>query len=320
MFIRKNRLDCQFIISKNGIIVDRLQQMKVFVAVAEEQGFAAGARRLRQSAPTVTRAVAGLEQHLGVKLLNRTTRYVRATQAGLRYLEDARRILADVDAAEDAAAGINAEPRGVLSVTAPVLFGRQFVVPCIVDYLQKYQNMQVNALFLDRTVGLLEEGLDVGVRIGDLPDSSLRALRVGAIRRVLVASPSYLNDHGRSETPQALALHTTIASSAGSFAAGWRFRSNGKEHSMRLHPRLTVTTNDAAIQAALEGLGITNVLFYQVADDIAAGRLEVVLAEHELPARPIHVIHREGAHSPNKVRAFIDLVATRLRAEESLNL
>jgi len=169
--------------------MDRLHLMSVFVAVAEEQGFAAAARRLQMSPPAVTRAITALEEHLNVKLLNRTTRYVRATEAGQRYLEDARRILADADAADEAAAGINAEPRGHLAVTAPALFGRMFVMPGIVNYLEQYPETEVAAQFMDRNVNLLEEGIDVGIRIGKLPDSSMRALRVGSVRLVLCASP-----------------------------------------------------------------------------------------------------------------------------------
>jgi DNA-binding transcriptional LysR family regulator len=171
--------------------MDRLHLMNVFVAVAQEQGFAAAARRLNLSAPAVTRAVASLEESLGVKLLNRTTRIVRATEAGLRYLDDAQRIIAQVQAADAAAAGINSAPKGHLAVTAPVMFGRLFVIPGIVDYLQRYPDTQVDALFLDRVVNLLEEGLDVGIRIGELADSSMRALRVGQVRHIVCASPGY---------------------------------------------------------------------------------------------------------------------------------
>ncbi|MDD1629788.1 MAG: LysR family transcriptional regulator, partial [Methylococcaceae bacterium] len=153
--------------------MDRLHLMTVFVAVAEEESFAGGSRRLGMSPPAVTRAIAALEDRLGVKLLTRTTRYVRVTDAGNRYLDDARRIIAELDEADEAAAGINAEPRGHLAVTAPVLFGRIFVIPGIVDYLQRYPDMEVSAVFLDRVVNLLEEGFDVGVRIGELPDSSM---------------------------------------------------------------------------------------------------------------------------------------------------
>jgi len=177
--------------------MDRLQLMTVFVAVAEEQSFAGGARRLNMSPPAVTRAIVALEDRLGTKLLTRTTRYVRVTDAGQRYLEDARRIISEVDEADEAAAGINAEPRGQLAVTAPVLFGKLFVIPGIVDYLQRYPDMEVSAVFLDRIVNLLEEGFDVGIRIGELPDSSMKAIRVGSIRRVVCASPAVIHREGR---------------------------------------------------------------------------------------------------------------------------
>ena len=291
--------------------------MQIFVAVAEEQGFAAAARRLQQSAPTVTRAIAGLEAHLGVKLLNRTTRFVRTTEAGERYLEDARRILLEVDAAEDAAAGVNAKPRGELAVTAPVMFGRRYVLPGILEYLRCYPETQVHSMFLDRNVNLLEEGLDVGVRIGELADSSMRALRV--VRQVVVASREYLEQRGSPDTPNALARHTVIASSAGDFSAGWRFRTVKGEQLVRVRPRLSVTTNESAIEAALAGFGITRLLSYQVAPEIEEGRLVPLLEDSEPPPRPIHIIHRAGPRSPAKVRAFIDLLAKRLRTDTALN-
>ncbi len=184
--------------------MDRLHLMNIYVAVAEEEGFAAAARRLQMSPPAVTRAVAALEERLGVKLLNRTTRYVRATEAGLRYLEDARRILSQVEEADEAAAGINAEPRGHLAVTAPVQFGRMFITAGIVDYLQRYPDTEVSAMFLDRVVNLLEEGLDVGIRIGELPDSSMRAIRVGSVRLIVCASPDYLKRSGLPKKPDDL--------------------------------------------------------------------------------------------------------------------
>lgn len=299
--------------------MDRFHQIQVYVAVAEEQGFAAAARRLQLSPPAVTRAVAALEETLGVKLLNRTTRFVRATEAGQRYLEDARQILAQLEIADEAAAGINAEPRGHLAVTAPVLFGRKFVMPGIVEYLQRYPGMEVDAVFLDRVVNLLEEGMDVSVRIGDLPDSSMQALRVGTVRSVVVAAPEYLARVGVPRAPQELLAHSAIVSSAGSFSAGWRFASNAGEHPLRVKPRLRVTANDAAVAAASQGLGITQLLSYQVAEDVAAGRLEILLKEFEPPAYPVHIVHREGRHSSAKVRAFIDLLAARLRADKTLN-
>ncbi len=298
--------------------MDRFLQMQTFVAVAEEEGFSAAARRLGQSAPAVTRAIAALEAHLGVKLLNRTTRYVRATEAGLRFLEDARRILAELEAAEDAAAGINAEPRGLLSVTAPVLFGRRYVMPGIVDYLSRYPQMQVDAVFLDRPVNLLEEGLDVGIRIGDLPDSSMRARRVGAVRQRLLASPSYLAERGTPESPHALNLHRLVASSAGNFGLSWRFQFPDGEQRIRVRPRLTVTSNDAALEAAVRGFGVTRLLSYQAADAVAAGELVPILEDFAPPDVPVHIIHRSGPQSPGKVRAFIDLMAERLQSEPAL--
>lgn len=300
--------------------MDRFQSLKVYVAVAEEQGFAAAARRLGMSPPAVTRAVANLEEYLNVKLLNRTTRYVRATEAGLRYLEDARQILARLDTADEAAQGINAEPKGHLAVTAPVLFGRKFVMPGIVDYLQRYPGTVVDALFLDRTVNLLEEGLDVGVRIGELPDSSMRALRVGQVHMVVVASSEYLAAHGSPSNPQELHEHNIILSSAGNFPQTWRFHPDWGDHPLRVTPRLTVTTNDAALEAAAEGFGITRVLSYQAAPFIEQGRLQLILQDFDPVPLPVNIIHREGRFTSARVRSFIDLLAERLRKEQILNV
>jgi len=299
--------------------MDRFHQLQVYVAVAEEEGFAAAARRLQLSPPAVTRAVASLEDILGVKLLDRTTRYVRVTEAGRRYLEDARQILAGMQAADEAAAGINAEPRGHLAVTAPVLFGRLFVMPGIVAYLERYPAMEVEAIFLDRAVNLLEEGLDVGVRIGELPDSSMRALRVGWVRHVLVAAPAYLERYGSPRVPADLREHTLIASIAGDFGGGWRFAEIAGEHALKVDARLKVTSNDAVISAAQSGFGIARLLSYQVAEEVAAGRLRLLMPEYDPPPYPVHILHREGRHASARVRAFIDLLAERLRADSTLN-
>lgn len=299
--------------------MDRFHQLQVYVTVAEEEGFAAAARRLQLSPPAVTRAVASLEDTLGVKLLDRTTRYVRATEAGRRYLEDARQILAGLEAADETAAGINAEPRGHLAVTAPVMFGRLFVMPGIVDYLERYPAMEVEAVFLDRSVNLLEEGLDVGIRIGELPDSSMRALRVGTVRHVLVAAPAYLQRHESPQVPLDLRQHTLIASTAGSFGSSWRFADTAGEHPLKIDARLTVTSNDAVISAALAGFGIARLLSYQVAAEVEAGRLQVLMPHYEAPEHPVHILHREGRHASAKVRAFIDLLAQRLRGDSTLN-
>jgi len=298
--------------------MDRLHLMSVFVAVAEEEGFAAAARRLRMSPPAVSRAVAALEARLGVKLLNRTTRHVRSTDAGRRYLDDARRILAEADAADEAAAGINAEPRGQLAVTAPVLFGRRFVIPGICDYLRRYPDMQISALLVDRVVSLLEEGQDVGLRVGELPDSSLHALRVGQVRLITCAAPDYLARHGKPRNPKALQAHSIITSTAGDNAIDWRFDGPHGSQTLRLQPRLVITSNDAAIEAAIAGLGITRLLSYQLAPHLAADRLQAVFDWPESPSWPIHIVHREGRYASAKIRSFVDLMAERLRAEPSL--
>lgn len=299
--------------------MDRFHLMSVFVAVAEEESFAGGARRLGMSPPAVTRAIAMLEEHLGIKVLTRTTRFVRATDAGLRYLESARRIIAEAEEADEAAAGVHAAPRGHLAVTAPVLFGSIYVMPGIVDYLKRYPDVSVSAMFLDRVVNLLEEGLDVGVRIGELPDSTMRAIRVGHVRRVVCAAPEYLKQYGILNEPQDLVTHRVICAIPVSPANEWRFGTGKMLESVKIHPRLTVTNNDAAIQAALQGLGVTRLMSYQIAAHLAAGRLTRVLADYEPPPLPIHVLHREGRQASAKVRSFVDLLVERLRADIALS-
>ena len=297
--------------------MDQLHLMNVFVAVAEEQGFSAASRRLNMSPPAVTRAIAALEN--GLTLLTRTTRYVRTTDAGYRYLEDARRILQDVALANEAAIGVNAEPKGLLSITAPVLFGQRYVIPGVVDYLKRYPATQVETVLLDRVVNLLDEGFDVGIRIGKLPDSSMRAKKVGSVRVLLVASTNYLNTYGIPQSLEDLKSHTLISSYSGSMPNDWKFKVKGKKTPFHIEPRLKVTTNQAAINAALENFGITRVISYQVPDELANGYLKIVLENFELPRLPIHIVHREGRLSSSKVRSFIDLMAKRLSEDLSLN-
>jgi DNA-binding transcriptional LysR family regulator len=298
--------------------MDRFHLMAVYVAVAEEESFAGGARRLGMSPPAVTRAVAALEGRLGVKLLTRTTRFVRATDAGQRYLEHARRIIADADEADEAVAGIHAAPRGQLSVTAPVLFGRMFVTPSIVDYLQRFPDMTLSAVFLDRVVNLLEEGMDVGVRIGELPDSSMKAISVGHVRRVVCAAPEHLKKNGVPRAPADLAKHTVVAASPVSPSVDWKFTIGKKTTSVKLAPRLTVTSNEAAIVAAVQGFGVTRLLSYQIAAFLESGQLKAVLTDYEPPRLPIHVLHSEGRQASAKVRTFVDLLVERLRADKAL--
>ncbi|MCP1481781.1 MULTISPECIES: LysR family transcriptional regulator [Pseudomonas] len=298
--------------------MDRFQEMQVFISVAQEQGFAAAARRLGLSAPSVTRAVAALEQRIGTQLLTRTTRNVLLTEAGQRYLEDSRRILAELQDAEASAAGIHALPRGQLTITAPVLFGELFVTPLMVDYLERFPEVSINALLVDRVVSMVEEGMDVAVRIGELPDSGQHAMRVGEVRRVICASPAFLARHGRPRHPQELRQAPVIAPSSIGQSRSWLFDDNGTPLNIRPEPRLVVTANQAAISAACLGLGLTRVLSYQVAGKVAAGELEIILAEFELAPLPIHVVYQGGRKAPARVRSFVDFAVQALREHPAL--
>jgi len=298
--------------------MDRLHAMTTFVAVVDSNGFARAARKLNLSPAVVTRAVAELEERLGLRLLTRTTRVVRVTDAGARFAEDCRRILADIEEAETAATGTHAAPRGTLTLTAPVLFGQLFVTPILVRYLQQFSEVEAQCLFLDRVVNVVEEGIDVAVRIGELPDSSLQAIRVGRVRRVLVAAPAYLQAHGVPERPEDLARHTIASASGVTPVSEWRFSDGGKPLLQRLQPRLRTTTNDSAIAAAVAGLGITRLLSYQVAEHLRSGALQVLLQDFETAPLPVHVVHHEGRRATHKVRAFIDMAVQTLRADPAL--
>ena len=298
--------------------MDRLQAMTTFVAVVDSGGFASAARKLNLSPPVVTRAVAELEERLGLRLLTRTTRYVRVTDAGARFAEDCRRILAEIEEAETVATGTHAAPRGTLTLTAPVLFGQLYVTPILVRYLQQFPEVDAQCLFLDRVVNVVEEGIDVAVRIGELPDSSLQAARVGRVRRVLVAAPTYLMAQGVPQRPEDLARHAIVSASGVTPVSEWRFNDAGKPLLQRMQPRMRTTTNDSAIAAAVAGLGITRLLSYQVASHVRSGALQVLLEDFESAPLPVHVVHHEGRRATQKVRAFIDLAVDTLRADPAL--
>ena len=298
--------------------MDRFKEMQIFQAVAEEQNFASAARKLGMSAPSVTRAVATLEQRLGTLLLARTTRSVHVTESGQRYVEDCRRILAELDEAEESAGGVHAQARGLLTVTAPVLFGELFVTPVMVDYLANHPAVQIKALLVDRVVNMLDEGIDVAVRIGDLPDGNLNCVRVGEVRRVICASPGYLARHGRPSHPSELEAASVVMSASSSLLTEWEF--SGPQGSIQVvpQPRLVVTANQAAINAAKLGWGITRVLSYQVAEAVQSGALELLLEDFELEPLPIHVVHQGGRRIPAKVREFVDFCVAQLGANHAL--
>ncbi len=298
--------------------MDRLQAMQVFVKVADGGGFAEAARQLNMSASVVTRAIASLEEAIGTRLLTRTTRSVKLTEAGGRYLEDCRRILMDIQETEAAAAGSYATPTGTLTVTASVLFGQIYVLPILTEYLQLYLNVVGRALFLDRITNIIDEGIDVAIRIGHLTDSSYSAVRVGSVRRVICGAPDYLENHGVPNAPGDLANHRIISVTSAWTSLDWRFGQEGGT-SVRVNPRLFCNTNEAAINAAISGWGLTRVLSYQVGPALVDGKLRTVLSDFEEEPLPIHVVHPEGRRASAKVRAFVDLAVGRLRANRLIN-
>jgi DNA-binding transcriptional LysR family regulator len=279
--------------------MDRFHAIQVFVEVAERGGFAAAARKLAMSPPAVTRAVALLEDRLGTRLFVRTTRSVRLTESGERFLQDAA-------------------PRGELRITAPVLFGRMFVAPILGGFLDRYPLVSAQTVFVDRVVNLMDEGLDVAIRIGELPDSSLTAVRAGTVRRVVFASPDYIRRHGLPQRPEDLSNHRLIQSLAMGAASEWPFREDGKPISVRVAPRLRMNTNDAVIELAVRGWGLSCLLSYQIAPYLADGRLQTVLGAFEMPPMPVHVLHQEGRMVSAKVRAFVDYMVERLRTDPAL--
>ena len=293
--------------------MDRTDAIAVFIAVADHGSFAAAARRLGRSPASVTRAVADLESRLGVRLLTRTTRAVSTTEAGQRFLGGAKRVLADLDEIERAAAGQGTAPRGELRLTAPILFGRLHVLPIVTEFLDRFPEVQAALALVDRPVDLVEEGLDVAVRIGALGESSAVATRVGALRRIVVASPDYLARRGTPKRPADLTDHDVVAFSGIAGVEHWVFREAAGDVNVAIRPRLVVSTAEAAIDAARAGFGLTRVLSYQAARDVARGSLLRVLPGYEGDEVPIHLVYPGGRHPPPKLRAFLDFTTPRLR-------
>jgi DNA-binding transcriptional LysR family regulator len=276
--------------------------------VADGQGFAPAARKLGLSPSAVTRLIAALEQRLGARLLQRTTRQVTLTDAGSRYLERARRILADVEEAEQAVEGERTRPGGRLVISAPVGFGRLHVSPVVSAYLKRFPEVGADLRLSDRMVNLVEDGVDLAVRIGHLPDSTLVARHVGEMRRIVVASKDYLKARGEPKRPAEIVAHQTIEFGAMTAAADWRFVENNTEIRVSPSPRFSSNSADAAIQHAEAGGGLTRVLAYQAAASLRAGRLKIVLARFEQPPLPIHIVYPTSRLLSAKVRTFIDLV------------
>lgn len=297
--------------------MDRIDAMKVFVTALDEGSLAAAGRALRRSPAAVGRAIAFLEAHVGVELLHRTTRSIRLSEAGQRYAAACRRILTELEEADILAVGERSAPRGMLTLSAPPVAGDEILRPIVEEFLGLYPEVTARLLLLDRPVNLVEEGVDVALRVGPLPDSSMVATRVGGtIRRVVVASPGYLADMPPLAEPGDLAQHRIVAFSNFGIDS-WVFppaAGSGVPRSVHFAPRLTVNTVRAAVSAATAGIGVTRLYSYHVAEGVRSGRLKVVLADAEPAPLPVHLLTPPGRASVPKVRAFLDLAAPRMRA------
>lgn len=297
--------------------MDRLQGMRIFVQVVESGGFAGAAKLLHLSPPAVTRAVAALEAEIGTRLLIRTTRSLKLTAAGEGYVADCRRILAEIAEAEANAAGSFSAPAGAMTITAPVLFGRLYVLPILLDFLDLYPAVQTKFLLLDRVANLIDEGIDVAIRIAHLPSSGLTARRVGSIRQVICGAPAYFEAHGEPNVPDDLRKHRLIGRDGIFGGTEWQF---GRQTKIRvpIATRLICNTNDAVIDAAISGWGLSRFQSYQVARHVAEGRLKTVLQGFEQEPVPVHIVHAEGRSASGRVRAFVDFAAGRLRGDPVL--
>jgi DNA-binding transcriptional LysR family regulator len=298
--------------------LDRIEAMKVFVAALDEGSLAGAGRRLGRSPAAVSRAIAFLEHHVGAELLHRTTRSIRLSEAGERYASACRRVLVDLEEADLSVADERAAPRGTLTVTAPPISGEEILRPIVGAYLEAYPAVSVNLVLLDRHANLVEEGIDIALRVAELPDSAMVAVRVGGgVKRVVVASPRYLASHPRIVEPADLTRHRIVTTTH--FGQDtWVFpppEGSAIARAVHFKPRLLVNSVRAALASAVDGHGVTRLYTYHVAERVQDGSLKVVLRDAEPPALPVHLVMPHGRVSVPKVRAFVDFAAPRLRAE-----
>jgi DNA-binding transcriptional LysR family regulator len=293
--------------------MDRIEAMTILVAVADGGSLSEASRQLKIPLASVSRKLSELESHLNVKLLTRTTRALEFTDDGRSYLALCRRILDDVQEAERIVTGEYTAPKGVLNITAPIVFGRLHVVPIIADFLKAYPEVDVQLVLTDRGVDLLEEKIDLALRIGELPNSSLLATRVGEIRQVTCGSPEYFKKRGRPKSPQDLKAHDCVNIAVLGSAKNWIFYSGKSKINVAVRPRLEVTTSEAGIEAAALGVGITRALSYQLSSYQNSKRLEIILEAFEPEPWPVHLVHSAGRIVPLKLRAFLDYAGPRLR-------
>jgi DNA-binding transcriptional LysR family regulator len=294
--------------------MDRLESMSILVAAVEAGSLSAAGRRLGAPLATISRKVSELEVHLKTRLLNRSSRRLTLTDAGRSYIEACKRILEDVGEAERAASGEYSAPKGDLIITAPIVFGRLHVLPIAMEFLKAYPDIDIRIVLADRLLNLLEDHIDLAVRIGDLPDSSLVATRIGAIRRVACGSPAYFAERGTPKIPAELGMHDCITFEGLSSPHSWDFTMAKSDASISIHSRLVVNTAEAAIDAAIAGVGITRVLSYQIANAVQADALAVVLEKFEPEPSPVSLVYTGQRLLPLKLRAFLDFAAPRLKA------
>ncbi len=297
--------------------MDRLDAMRILLRVVDRGGFSAASRDLGMPLATVSRKVSELEAHLGTRLLFRSTRKIALTDPGAAYVASARRLLEEIDEIERVAAGEFHAPRGELVVTAPVLFGRLHILPVVSDFLATYAEINVRLVLSDRNLHLLEDHVDVAVRIGQLPDSNMVATRIGAMRTVVCASPQLIASHGLPQVPRDLAGLPCVNFDFLSPASTWSFRSKGAggNSEVPVKPRLSVSTAEAAVWAAAQGIGVTRVLHYQCAEALRDGSLRTLLEDFEVETLPVHLIHGGQGALPSKMRVFLDFAVARLRQE-----
>lgn len=293
--------------------MDRLEAMSLFVAAVEAGSLSAAGRRFGVPLATVSRKVSDLERHLKTRLLNRSTRQLSLTDAGHAYLVACRRILAEVGEAERSAAGEYSTPTGELIITAPIVFGRLHVLPVVTEFLAAYPDVNVRLTLGDRISQLIEEHIDLAIRIGPLADSSMVAIRIGSIRHVVCASPAYLAEHGTPKTPNELAAHSCITFEGLASLATWTFLADKAELAVPIRSRLQVNTAEAAIDAAIAGVGMTRVLSYQISAAVRSGALHPVLETFEPEPWPASLVHAGQGLLPVKLRAFLDFAAPRLK-------
>jgi DNA-binding transcriptional LysR family regulator len=294
--------------------MDRLASMSILVTAVEEGSLSAAARRLRTPLATVSRKVSELEAHLKTRLLHRSSRQLALTDAGRAYVEACRRILEDVGEAERAASGEYGAPKGELIITAPIVFGRLHVLPIVTDFLKAFADIDIRLVLADRVLNLVEDNVDLAVRIGALPDSSLVATRVGSIRQVVCGSPAYFADRGIPQSPAELRSHDCITFEGLMSTHAWTFSTGKSPTDVAIRSRLTLNTAEAAIDAAMAGVGIARVLSYQCANAVAAGALTVVLKSFEPAPWPVSLVYAGQRFLPLKLRAFLDFATPRLKA------